>query len=64
MDLSDARHNINSFVLSYRNECYPDFEELLLKSWRLIQEELNYAAKKRHRDKMIEIENSIPDFPY
>ncbi len=45
MDLSDARHNINSLVacgakVEYNEELW----DLFRKSWCLIQEELNWRA--------------------
>ena len=46
MTLADARHNINSLVVSghgninYSDECW----ELFRESWRLIQKELNEAS--------------------
>jgi hypothetical protein len=48
MDLSDARHNIHSLVVmgdmvEYDEECW----DLIRRSWRLIQEELNWTSRQK-----------------
>ncbi len=51
MDLSDARHNINSLVTcGAKVEYDEELWDLSSKSWRLIHEELNYAEDKRRLD--------------
>lgn len=48
MNLFDARHNINTLVFT---PSYLNFDDetmnLMVKSWRLIQEELTYASIAR-----------------
>lgn len=54
MDLSDARHNINSLVVSGGNVQYnEEFWGLFRESWRLIQEELNSIPKIRNQQRQL-----------